>query len=233
MKVILSRDIKKLGKVCDVCDVKDGYGRNFLLPNGYAVVANEENMKKLNKTMENLHKKNAELTEKAKKVAEILDKKVFNVVRQAADDGTIYGSIKARDVYQFVLGVIADNKIDFVLNNSSIELPYKIKMLGQYVIPIGVFGDITANVRLNVCRTTADYEEDSASFDKKRECSLNNEKENKTKFSVDEMVAKVSKGVKRKRGGRGNKLNNNSDNDKCNDNESTEKKEENDNTVDA
>ena len=102
MKIVLNRDVKNLGKVGDVCEVANGYGRNFLLPKGYAIVASKQNIEKLNKKIEELKAKNAKLEEDATKVVALLEKEVFNVVRQAADDDTIYGSIKNRDVYKMI-----------------------------------------------------------------------------------------------------------------------------------
>ncbi len=178
MKVILNRDIKNLGKVCDICDVKDGYGRNFLLPNNYAIMANESNIKKLEEKKEVLRKENEKLIEGARKLSNVLSGAVFNVVRQAADDGTIYGSIKVRDIYQFVCDFASKNNVDFSISNSAISLPCKINALGQYVACVNIFGDIVTNVRLNVCRTTADYLEDATSFDERYNLALSG-KDNK------------------------------------------------------
>ena len=102
MKILLNRDVKNLGKVGDVVSVKNGYGRNFLIPRGYAIVATKVNIAKLQDRLEELKKQNEVLIKNAKTVAEILEKEIFNVVRQAADDDTIYGSVRTRDVYNFI-----------------------------------------------------------------------------------------------------------------------------------
>ena len=72
MKIVLNRDIKNLGKVGDLCEVANGYGRNYLLPKGYAIIANKQNIEKINKKIEELKTKNSQMEEQAKKVAEML-----------------------------------------------------------------------------------------------------------------------------------------------------------------
>jgi len=193
MKIVLNRDIKNLGKVGDIVVVKDGYGRNFLLPKGYAIVATKANVEKLQNKIDELKKQNAVLFEKAQKINEILDKVVFNVVRQAADDDTMYGSIRTRDVYNFICDLLKKNNIDFSLDIGSIKIAEPIKTLGQYIINVELFSGVDAIVRLNVCRAIADFEDDVVEFDKKREKSLltsKNAKENADKVLQQE-VAKV------------------------------------------
>lgn len=193
MKIVLNRDIKNLGKVGDIVVVKDGYGRNFLLPKGYAIVATKANVEKLQNKIDELKKQNAVLFEKAQKINEILDKVVFNVVRQAADDDTMYGSIRTRDVYNFICDLLKKNNIDFSLDIGSIKIAEPIKTLGQYIINVELFSGVDAIVRLNVCRAIADFEDDVVEFDKKREKSLltsKNAKENADKVLQQE-VSKV------------------------------------------
>ncbi len=172
MKVILSRDIRNLGKVGEVITVKDGYGRNFLLSKKYAVAATKENISKLEGKLEELKEKNKQLEALAKQIADILDKTVFNVVRQAADDDTIYGSIRVKDVFNFINEILKKNNISFQINIGGIKIAEPVKALGQYVICIEIFGDVLGKLRLNVCRAAADFEEDVAKFDKKKEKNL-------------------------------------------------------------
>ena len=178
MKVVLNRDIKNLGKVGDVVTVKNGYGRNFLLPKKYAVVATNANLAELQQHLEELKQKNIEIATQARKVADLLSKSIYNVVRQAADDDTLYGSIRNKDVYYFVKDLIKTNNIDFSLEISGVKIKEPIKSLGYYIATIELFGDITEDVRINVCRTSADFEDDIGAFDKKRNLTLTSTKEN-------------------------------------------------------
>ena len=195
MKIVLNRDVKNLGKVGDVCEVANGYGRNFLLPKGYAIVANKQNIEKLNKKIEELKASNLKMEEEALKVVALLEKEVFNVVRQAADDDTIYGSIKNRDVYKMIEVFLTNNNIKFVFDLGGIEIKEPIKALGQYKIVVNLFGNVATEIRLNVCRANADFESDVIAFDKKMEQKVlsGSESENKAKGAVAKLNEVVEK----------------------------------------
>ena len=195
MKIVLNRDVKNLGKVGDVCEVANGYGRNFLLPKGYAIVASKQNIEKLNNKIEELKAKNAKLEEDATKVVALLEKEVFNVVRQASDDDTIYGSIKNRDVYKMIEVFLTNNNIKFVFDLGGIEIKEPIKALGQYKILVNLFGSIATEIRLNVCRANSDFESDIVAFDKKMEQKVlsGSESENKAKGAVAKLNEVVEK----------------------------------------
>ena len=147
MKIVLNRDIKNLGKVGDLCEVANGYGRNYLLPKGYAIIANKQNIEKINKKIEELKTKNSQMEEQAKKVAEMLEKEVFNTIRQAADDDTIYGSIKNRDIYKMIEVFLTNNNIKFAFELGGIEIKEQIKSLGQYKVFVSLFGNISTEIR--------------------------------------------------------------------------------------
>ena len=172
MKVLLNRDIKNLGKVGELVVVKDGYGRNFLLPKKYAIVATKANIAKSQEKIEELKQINQQMIEKAKKIVDLLDNTIYNVTRQASDDDTMYGSVRTKDIFNFINNLIKKNNIDFDLEISGIKITEPIKSLGKYVVYVEIFGDISTNLRVNVCRTSVDFEEDIATFDKKREKNL-------------------------------------------------------------
>ena len=172
MKIILNRDVKNVGKVGEVREVSDGYGRNFLLPKGYAVVATKANIAQIESKLAELKEKNAQAAKDAVAVAELLSKEVFNTVRQAADDNTIYGSIRTKDVYNLIKTCLSANNNGFDFDIGGINIATPIKALGQYVIPVCLFGDVFASIRLNVCRNQSDFESDTAAFDKKMQQAL-------------------------------------------------------------
>ena len=188
MKVILNRDIRKLGKVGDVVTVKDGYGRNFLLPKKYVSVATKANIAKLQEKIEELKVKNDSLLKQAEKVADILSANIYNVARQASDDDIIYGSVRTKDIYNFICSLLQQNGVDFQLDIGGIIVSTPIKTLGQYIVPIEIFSDIVSNIRVNVCRTSADFEQNIDAFDKKREKALMAEKDAKTKEKNAEKI---------------------------------------------
>ena len=188
MKVILNRDIRKLGKVGDVVTIKDGYGRNFLLPKKYVSVATKANIAKLQDKIEELKVKNDNLLKQAEKVANIINTSIYNVARQASDDDIIYGSVRTKDIYNFICSLLQQNGVDFQLDIGGIIVSNPIKTLGQYIVPIEIFSDIVANIRVNVCRTSADFEQNIDAFDKKREKALMSEKDAKTKEKNAEKI---------------------------------------------
>ena len=194
MKIVLKRDIKNLGKVGDVCDVAGGYGRNFLLPKGYAVVANKANLQKLQEKLKNLQKENETMTEKAKEVANLLGNEVFNLVRQASDDDIIFGSVRTKDIYALINSFLSQNGKTFSFDIGGIEIQ-PIKTLGKYLIPVYLFGDVNVNLRINICRIASDFENDIVSFDKKFKESMtkvDETKKNSKLASADKKIEKIA-----------------------------------------
>lgn len=194
MKIVLKRDIKNLGKVGDICDVASGYGRNFLLPKGYAVIANKANLQKLQEKLKDLQKENETMTEKAKEIAGLLSNEVFNLVRQASDDDIIFGSVRTKDVYALINSFLSKNGKTFSFDIGGIEIQ-PIKTLGKYLIPVCLFGDVNVNLRINICRIASDFESDVVSFDKKFEESMtkvDDTKKNSKLASADKKIEKIA-----------------------------------------
>ena len=200
MKVVLKRDVKNLGKVGDICNVANGYGRNFLLPKGYAIIANKNNIALLEQKREELIKKNNELEKEAKQVAEVLNNEVFNVVRQAADDDTMYGSIRTKDIYNLILNLLKSKNSNFVFDIGGIEIQ-QIKSLCKYIISFFLFGNISANIWLNVCRIASDFESDISSFDKQmldNSQKTENIKKNNKLLNADKKLEKMKNKIEKK-----------------------------------
>ncbi len=200
MKIILNRDVKNLGKVGDVCDVANGYGRNFLLPKGYAVIASKKNVSALQQQIAELQKKNEEVEKQAKAVAEKLNNEVFNIVRQAADDDTIYGSIRTKDIYNLIMCFLQKNNNDFTFDIGGIEMQ-QIKALGKYVIVVYLFGNVCANIRLNVCRIISDFVNDISIFDKAMIEALQKTDDTKKNIKLagaDKRIAKIAEKEQKK-----------------------------------
>ena len=200
MKIVLKRDIKNLGKVGDVCEVANGYGRNFLLPKHYAIVANKKNLSELQEKLEKLKEQNEVLVKEANEVANMLNGEVFNLVRQASDDDTIYGSIRTKDIYELINSFLKTNNKNFKFDIGGIEMQ-TIKSLGKYVISVYLFADVCAKIRLNVCRIVSDFESDIVAFDKKFADAVvktDDTKKNAKLLTADKKIAKVAEKEQKK-----------------------------------
>ena len=146
MKIILSKNVEKLGVQGDILDLKKGYARNFLIPQGFAFVATSQNLKKIEMGKERERKKK----EQEKKDAEILAAKVqktsCTISAQTGEEGALFGSVTSEDIKEAL-------KIkDIVVDSKAIELPEPIKKLGVYEVPIRLHPEITAAIKLWVIK---------------------------------------------------------------------------------
>ncbi|PPB81284.1 LSU ribosomal protein L9P [Albidovulum inexpectatum] len=152
MQVILLERVAKLGQMGDVVKVKDGYARNFLLPQGKAMRASEENLKAFEARKAQLEAKNLETRKEAEKVAEKLEGQVFVILRSASDSGALYGSVTTRDAAQ------AATEAGFTVDRRQIVLSRPIKELGLHEIQIDLHPEVSVKVKLNVARTLEEAE---------------------------------------------------------------------------
>ncbi|WP_048647731.1 50S ribosomal protein L9 [Nitratireductor soli] len=152
MDVILLERIARLGQMGEVVKVKDGFARNFLLPKGKALRANEANRKKFESQRVELEARNLEQKSEAQGVAEKLDGKTFIVVRSAAETGQLYGSVSARDIVE-ALG--ADG---FKIGRNQVELNQPIKTIGLINVAIALHADVEVTVTMNVARSADEAE---------------------------------------------------------------------------
>ena len=102
MQIILLEDIRNLGKIGEIVDVKDGYGRNFLLKQGKALRYNKENQDFVNKKKDELNKKNTELKNKFREIAKQVNNKIFVFNKESKENGDLYGSIKPKEITNLV-----------------------------------------------------------------------------------------------------------------------------------
>lgn len=147
MKIILLEKIEKLGALGDVVEVKNGYARNFLLPNGKALRATPENIKYFYDKADELKKKNeANISEATKELNRLTDK-MFVVVRQAGENGQLYGSVTTRDI----ANIIEENGI--AISKNQISLLEPIKNLGIFDVRVNLHAEVSTLIRINVART--------------------------------------------------------------------------------
>ena len=152
MEVILLERIARLGQMGDVVRVKDGFARNFLLPRGKALRANEANKKNFEGQRAQLEARNLELKSEAEKVAEKLDGQSFVVIRQAGETGQLYGSVSTRDIAETA------SAGGFSVSRNQIVLSTPIKTLGLHAVPIHLHPEVAAKVTINVARSPEEAE---------------------------------------------------------------------------
>ena len=145
MKVVLLRDIKKLGKKSDVIEVSDGYARNVLIKNGDAKEANNKNLNDLKLQLKNEEKKDGNLRKEATALSEKISKESFVLKIKTGQSGKTYGSIGSKDIAEML-----KEKLDIDIDKRDIELDDPIKTIGRYAIKIKLYKDITADVNLTV-----------------------------------------------------------------------------------
>jgi large subunit ribosomal protein L9 len=152
MQIILLERIAGLGQMGDEVRVRDGYARNFLLPQGKALRANETNRKQFESQRTQLEARNLERRNEAAMISEKLDGLSFIIVRQAAETGHLYGSVTPRD--------LADAVTDagFTVARSQVVLAQPIKSIGLHSIAIALHPDVTATITANVARSPDEAE---------------------------------------------------------------------------
>ena len=147
MQVILLQRVAKLGQTGEVVNVKDGYARNFLLPQGKALRANESNIKSFEAKKAHLEANNLETRKEAEVVGAKLDGQTFVIIRSASDSGALYGSVTTRDAAD---SATADG---FTVNRAQIVLDRPIKELGLHTVSVVLHPEVTVKFRLNVARS--------------------------------------------------------------------------------
>lgn len=150
MKVILLKPVRKLGKIGEEVAVKPGFGRNFLVPQGFAVRATEANRAVIAEQKSDLEAKNME----AKKAAEVLSSKIigkdFTFIRQSAADGRLFGSVANKEVSK------ALTDAGYEILHSQVHMDKPIKNLGVYEITLMLHSEVTANIIINVARSDSE-----------------------------------------------------------------------------
>ncbi len=147
MQVILLERVAKLGQMGEVVTVKDGYARNFLLPQKKAMWASEANIKAFEAQKAQLQATNLETKKEAEKLAEKLDGQKFVVIRAASDGGALYGSVTTRDAAD------AAKEAGFTLDRRQIQMPQPIKELGLHQLEVSLHPEVEVTIVLNVARS--------------------------------------------------------------------------------
>lgn len=159
MQVVLLERIAKLGQMGDVVTVKDGYARNFLLPQGKALRANKANLERFEQDRAQLEARNLERKAEAEGVNAKLDGETFVVIRSSGDTGQLYGSVTTRDIAE----LLSDGGFSTARNQVVLEAP--IKILGLHNVAIVLHPEVTSNIIVNVARTAEEAERQAAGED--------------------------------------------------------------------
>jgi large subunit ribosomal protein L9 len=152
MDVILLERIAKLGQMGETVKVRDGFARNYLLPLGKALRANEANKKRFESERATLEARNLERKSEAQKVAEQLDGKSFVIVRSAGETGQLYGSVAARDIIE---ALAAEG---FNIGRNQVELNTPIKSIGLHKVVLHLHSEVEIAIELNVARSADEAE---------------------------------------------------------------------------
>jgi len=153
MKIILLEKIEKLGSLGDVVEVKNGYARNFLLPKRKALRATSENIKYFEDKADELKKKNdADISEATKEINKITDK-TFIIIRQAGENGQLFGSVTTRDIAK----ILEENDIS-TISKSQISLLEPIKNLGIFEVKVNLHAEVSCVIKINIARTEEEAE---------------------------------------------------------------------------
>ncbi|MEL7228661.1 MAG: 50S ribosomal protein L9 [Pseudomonadota bacterium] len=147
MDIILLERVAKLGQMGDVVTVKDGYARNYLLPQGKALRSNKANLAHFEAQRAQLEARNLERKKEAEAVAEKLAGNTYVAVRSAGETGQLYGSVAARDI----VATLDEN--GFSIGRSQVELRAPIKIIGLHAVTIALHPEVEAEITMNVARS--------------------------------------------------------------------------------
>ena len=145
MKVILLENIKRIGSIGEVIDVKRGFARNFLIANKKALYASIENILEVEKIKTELSKKDNEKKQEAKKISEQINKKEYSFKKLSTENNELYGSVKPKEV-----SIAFTNALNVDINPSQIDLRQEIKKIGKYKININLYAEVTVNINLQI-----------------------------------------------------------------------------------
>ena len=145
MKVILLENIKKIGSIGEIIDVKRGFARNYLIANKKALYASKENIKEVEKIKTDLSKKDFEKKKEASQVAEQINGKEYSVKKLSTENNELYGSVKPTEIAKLIKD---ENKID--IKPSMIQPVEEIKALGKFKVKISLHSEVDAEISINV-----------------------------------------------------------------------------------
>ena len=145
MEVILLENIMNLGNIGDKVNVKNGYGRNFLLKTGKALRFNKENLEYVSNKKDELNKKNIELKKRLKETSQLINKKTFIFNKESKENGELYGSIKPKEISTAI-----HNKMKVEIKPSQIVLKNELNKIGNFVVNINFHSEVSAEILIKI-----------------------------------------------------------------------------------
>jgi len=145
MKVILLENLKRIGSIGEIIDVKRGFARNFLIANKKALYASKENIKEVEKIKTELSKKDNERKKDASQISEQINGKEYSVKKLSTENNELYGSVKPTEISKLIQ---EENKID--IRPSMIQPVEEIKAIGKFKVKISLHSEVDAEITINV-----------------------------------------------------------------------------------
>jgi large subunit ribosomal protein L9 len=186
MEVILLERVAKLGQMGDVVRVKNGYARNYLLPQGKALRASEESRKRFDRERTQLEARNLEARSEAEAVAGKLEGQRFVIIRQAGETGQLYGSVSTRDIAETA------SAEGFSLERRQVRLDRAIKTIGLHEVQITLHPEVEVPITINVARSTDEAEQQARGEDLTRPDALLEAEVEEPTESADEAEAEAT-----------------------------------------
>ncbi|WP_300378406.1 50S ribosomal protein L9 [Henriciella sp.] len=156
MDIILLERVENLGELGEEVQVKNGFARNFLLPRGKALIANDQNRARFVAEREAIEKRNADARAEAQKTGDSLEGTDLVLLRQSSDTGNLYGSVSTRDISEGLA------EKGFKITRGQIKLDQPIKTIGVYEMGIRLHAEVLVNITVNVARSMEEAERQAA-----------------------------------------------------------------------
>ena len=145
MKVILLENVRKIGSIGEIIDVKRGFARNFLISKKKALFASKENIKEVEKIKQELNKKDQDKKKDAKNIQEKIQNKIFEVKKLSTENKELYGSVKPTEISKLIAEI---EKVE--INPSNIQPTKEIKSLGEYKVEINLHSEVQTQITIKV-----------------------------------------------------------------------------------
>ena len=146
MKVIFIKDLKGQGKKGEIKEVKDGYGNNFLIKNGYAVIANSSNLKQLNTELENISNQEKELIKECNKIKGKLEKETIKIKVKTGEKDKVFGKVSSKQLEEEL------NKLGFNISKKQIEIKNPLSSLGTHIVNINLHKEVKLELRIELVK---------------------------------------------------------------------------------
>ena len=145
MKVILLENVRKIGSIGEIIDVKRGFARNFLISKKKALFASKENIKEVEKIKQELNKKDQDKKKDAKNIQEKIQNKIFEIKKLSTENKELYGSVKPTEISKLIAEI---EKVE--INPSNIQPAKEIKSLGEYKVEINLHSEVQTQITIKV-----------------------------------------------------------------------------------